>query len=548
MAVSMRASAWCSALGAICALGASVSLRATSAAGGVTTLQLPAGRVIGSVLPDGTLTFRNVRYARPPVGKLRFQPPQPLPADASRVLNDLAPGRGCAQSMAKGWEHEYPPLAEDCLIVNVWTRGLERGRRPVMVWIHGGGFMGGSGSAANYDGARLAARGDVVVVTVNYRLGALGFLDQSESGRAEFAESGNAAILDQIAALRWVQGNIAAFGGDPARVTVFGESAGGRSVTTLLSLPQARGLFSRAIVQSGSGNTVRSLEYARLVTRKLFGHAGVRDIEALQAMPIEKFLLAQKALSDEIQEKSFLFGPVLDGVVLKESPLRSIARGAGSRVPVMHGVLRDEWRLWSLFDPAYSRLVPEDAFSGTFLPLHKALGGKERAQRIIEAYQGLYPQLDGNGLYFALMTDVVYRIPHLRLADALNAAAVPNWMYVFEWPSPSPGLGTPHGLELPFVFGNTDTPGMADFIGKRPPRRLVDFMQDTWLAFARDGAPTNLRGWERHDAVSRMVASLNLEPGLLRDAFARERAAWAGVPFDGISPSVEWSPRLVARK
>ena len=311
------------------------------------------GRIQG-VSQGGINVFRGIPYARPPVEGLRFRRPQRHTAwSESRDATRFGPA---APQNADPLDHLWGgfPVAphEDCLTLNVWTPGLDDSRRPVMVWLHGGAFVIGSGSEYWFEGTRLARRGDVVVVTINYRLGVFGFLDLSETEGKEYEESGNCGLLDQVAALEWVRENIERFGGDPQNVTIFGESAGAVSVSCLMAMPKARGLFHRAIAQSGGPNLVRSRDVSHAVARAFLKSLGIRDVDRLRSVPMRTLLKAQaRFLKTNEFGGDAVFGPVVDGDTLPERPLHAIRSGSARNVALLAGATRDEARLWSLYAP-----------------------------------------------------------------------------------------------------------------------------------------------------------------------------------------------------
>ena len=269
---------------------------------------------------DELIKFLGIPFAKPPVDELRFRPPV-LPDPWIETFEASEFGPACMQPEFYTFNERR---SEDCLTLNIWTPGTDSAQRPVMVWIHGGGWVAESSASGWYDGTIFSQRGDVVVVSMEYRLGVFGFayLDYRDSS---MAASGNVGILDQVTALEWVRDNIAAFGGDPENVTIFGESAGGMSVSTLMGIPSSRGLFSKAIAQSGAANSLRGVDYAASLSDRLMVHAGVEDVPGLQRLSTEELLAAQVALTDEELIESLVFGPVIDGVVLPESPLSAVA-------------------------------------------------------------------------------------------------------------------------------------------------------------------------------------------------------------------------------
>jgi para-nitrobenzyl esterase len=419
---------------------------------------------------------------------------------------------------------------EDCLVVNVWTPALDDARRPVMVWFHGGGFFGGSGAQATYDGARLAAEGDTVIVTVNFRLGALAFLYLAGIAGDEYAASGNLLLLDMVAALEWVRDNIAAFGGDPGNVTVFGQSAGGTQIWTLLGMQQARGLFHRAIAQSTPGHCWRSIAKASTVTSELLAELGLGDdpIEELLTLPVEQLIAAQQAVMD--RRGGFMthpFVPMIDGVVLSELPTAAIAGGTAAGVPLMVGWTRDEMRA------LLSQVVQTDGFDST-----EALGPilGDCRDDILACYCERRPDDSEHERYFDVWTDRHLRIPALQLAEAQVAggAGAPVYVYVFDWKSPLADgtLGAFHSLELPFVFRTLPTNPAADGAGNE---RLSRQMSGAWLAFARGGAPSqsDFPEWPRYELGRRPTMIFSTDSHVEDDPLGDVRDAWSGIVVDG---------------
>jgi para-nitrobenzyl esterase len=386
---------------------------------------------------------------------------------------------------------------EDCLTLNVWTPATDGASRPVMVWIHGGGFETGSGAGLLYHGDRLAVRGDVVVVTINYRLGILGFA-ASDALRDEDGVAGNWGLLDQVASLRWVRANIAGFGGDPANVTIFGESAGGMSVTTLLGTPAAAGLFRRAIAESGPPS-VRSLETGEQTLASVMAELGLPSgpagIAALREMPVERLLVAQAALSARrrLGQGGLPFSPVVESGSLPETPLAVVARGGAAPVELIIGTNREETTLFSIGD--------RQAFALDDAGLRRRLGrvlpgrGDDAIEVYAKARSDRGETATPTALWTAILTDLVFRVPSLRTAEAQSGHQPNTFMYLFTWPTPVLGgiLGSPHALEIPFVFGTYDVGAFATFTGAdRDPEAaavLAGRVMDAWTTFARTGAP-----------------------------------------------------------
>ena len=416
---------------------------------------------------------------------------------------------------------------EDCLYLNVYTPAADAGRRPVMVWIHGGAFVLGAGSQLLYDGAALARRGDVVVVTINYRLGALGFLDLEARSGAEFAGTDNLGLRDQIAALAWVRANIAAFGGDPGNVAIFGESAGGMSVGALLGCPAARGLFHRAIPQSGAAHNAHDREASARVADFFVRALGRGDPRALRGASVQQILEAQLQCTLRVNELGLLlaFQPIADTASLPERPIAAVRAGSAAGVPVMVGTTRDEWRLFEFLDPGQREM--DDA---CFLSRVSESVGREAAAALCDVYRKHAPGAAPADQFAAFETDRVFRVPAVRLADA-QAAHAPVYGYEFAWPSPAQhgALGACHAVELPFVFGTLAAPGMADFSGSGPEAdRLSEAVMDTWCAFARSGDPNNgaIPPWPRHDPAVRPTLILDRESRVELAPRDRTLSAW----------------------
>jgi para-nitrobenzyl esterase len=501
------------------------------------------GPVGGTREPD-VCVFRGVPYARPPVEALRFQPPEPPgtwtePRDAKRFGSPAPQNRDALDAY---WGGRIAPGDEDCLTLNVWTPAPDGRRRPVMVWIHGGAFLTGSGQRAWYDGRSLVSRGDVVLVTINYRLGVLGFLDLSEVGGEANESNANHGLLDQIAALRWVRDNIERFGGDPQNVTVFGESAGGISISCLMAMPRARGLFRRAIVMSGGPNLVRSRATSRAVTRAFLRTAGLRTLEDAKRLPVKALLKAQaRLLKRNDLGGDAVFGPVVDGRLLPEPPLHAIQSGSGRDVVLLVGTTRDEARLWSLYFPILGWARPR----ALERILKHAVG--DRWREVVHAYARSRPGERAGHLTLAINGDLLFRMPAVRLAEA-QAAHRPSdtRMYLFAWPTPIRGgrLGSPHAVELPFVFGNLKARGAERYTGRGGDRQaLSNLMQDAWVAFARSGDPNHpgLPGWLAYRPESRATLVFDATPSAIVDPQSEERTVWDGVPFDGVVPAIEQS-------
>lgn len=487
-----------------------------------TRVETSYGSVQG-VQQGEVLVWKGIPFAQPPVGALRFRAPQAPQAwagvrDASQ-FSQVAPQPPMDAGGLLGRQRE--PQSEDCLYLNIWSPGTDSARRPVMVWIHGGSFLTGSGSTPWYDGEAFARHGDVVVVTVNYRLGALGFLYLSELA-PEQGMVANCGILDQIAALQWVHDNIAAFGGDPNNVTIFGESAGAMSVGTLMAIPAARGLFQRAILQSGAAHNVISREQATKRAQIFLDALGLgkEQVGQLADLPLERLLEAQAHLITAMA--GLAFSPVVDGVNLPHKPADALAAGSAAGVTTLIGTNRDEMRLFTAFDPKQS--VPNEE------QLQRAFG--DRAAQVMQTYNS---HTDSTAAAWNdLLTDRTFRIPAIRVAERQVAQQTPTWMYRFDWPTPVFGglLGSCHALEIPFVFDTLAKPGVVNFTGDSPARQpIADVIHAAWIAFAHRGNPniSALPDWPAYDTGKRATMIFNETCSIENDPQADERRLWESI-------------------
>jgi para-nitrobenzyl esterase len=467
-------------------------------------------------------SFSGIPYARAPVGELRWRPP--LPAEAWSEVRDastfgpIAPQPAAVPGITSPSDPEASePHSEDCLSLNVWTPELpeaptpEQGRgRPVMVFIHGGGFTSGSGSVFLYRGGNLVRNGDAVVVTVNYRLGALGFLGHRSLADPE-GLVGNWGIHDQVAALTWVRDNIAAFGGDPDNVTIFGESAGAFSVATLLGTPGATGLFGRAIVQSG-GVHVHSVIEAERSAERMASVLGIAscDRPSLERIPAAEFVAATEEIGRRRPDPGMMplpFLPVVDGAFLPEHPLAGVAKGGATGVDLLIGTNRDELTLFGLGNPALLAL-DEDGMRRWVANAAPEISADEVIDVYRTARRARSEPVEAMDVWVAVGTDIVFRWPSLQLAAAHVARGSRAYAYLFDWESPAFGgiLGSCHALELPFVFGAVHLPVVQVFSGAGPAvDALSDEMQGAWLAFARDGNPNHdgIGAWDPWDPADR---------------------------------------------
>jgi para-nitrobenzyl esterase len=484
---------------------------------GQTEFRTGAGVVRGRV-EGGLRVFRGVPFAKPPVGPLRFRPPEPPdPWEGVRDAIAFAPASMQPAHAGPIAGMSRAPSSEDSLYLNVWAP-LTPGPHPVFVWIHGGReFVGGTDDPL-YDGSALAARG-IVVVTVAYRLGVFGFLALDHLLGAAYAGSANNAVRDQVAALRWVRDEIAGFGGDPARVTVAGQSSGGLNAATLLGIEDARGLFRAAILESSfGGRPAYARAQAQAVTTHLLEELGIApaDAAALHQLPAAELLEAQAAV---LARNPFPFRPVIDGTVLARSGADAVRKGLARDVSILIGTNLNEYDLFARSHPL--RADPTAA-------LMVNVDSDRVAEEIDAAYRRRFPDLSDDDRRRRLMTAEEHWVPSIRLAEAQAAAGGPAWMYRFEW-SPADaarrGLRASHLMELPFVFGTYDAVPQGGLTGTTPDRApLSRAMGDAWARFVADRDP----GWAPFGPAERATMIFDRDSGVRSDPDADERRLWDG--------------------
>jgi len=404
--------------------------------------------------------------------------------------------------------------SENCLHLNVWTPGLDGAKRPVLVWIHGGAFLIGAGSTPVYEGQDLARRGDLVVVTLNYRLGALGFLHLNGIWGEDFHDACNAGIRDQIAALEWVRDNIDRFGGDPDNVTVFGQSAGAMSIGALLGAPRARKLFRRAICQSGAAHHLLTQEQADRVAevflRELGGPPPTPD--ALARIPASRLVKAQGATHRELadREQLMVFLPVVDGELIPEPPLDAVESGAIADLPILVGTTLDEWKLFTPMDAGITGIGERGLAErfGEILPAvaPRAPGPAAAIRRYRRAVQARGGDTSPFEVWCSFQSTRVFHYPAALLAEAQCRGSVYSYLFTWHPPALRRPVGACHALEIPFVFGLTNRPFLRPFLGLAPSAgRLSRRMQRAWISFARTGNPGHERlpEWKPYDTATR---------------------------------------------
>ncbi len=538
---------------AVVAVGVALAVLAAEAAAQAAPRSVTLGKrcrvtltegAAAGVPTDGTCLFRGLRYAAAPVGDLRFKAPRPAPRwrgarRLSASTNVVCPR--VAANTTESYAGDQPASDdEDCLRVNV-TAPAGRGRaRPVLVYLHGGAFIFGSGAQADFDGRSLARRGGAIVVTVNYRLGLLGYL---ELGRRSVAleGSGNNGLRDQMAALRWVRRNAAAFGGDPKRITVFGQSAGAISISAMLAGENPRRLFRRAIVQSGSGYLVHTRQQADAAADEAFSLANVSNADQLQTMPIHQLLDVQRRLLERHPiSGDLLFAPYVDGNLVPGPPITRIGAGSARDVDLLIGTTADETMFYALHTPVLAYLP---AAANPVFPSQLRTGQVQMIAVYGRNRQALGLLPGWRGTTMAMIGDQLFRIPAIRQAQAQSAHNARTYMYRFDWRPDAPAgtppeqdVGAMHCLELPFVFGTLRFDWIPHATTRDPTelarrRTLSERMMDAWLSFARTGNPN----WTPYEKTRRTTMLWDDNPHAVGAPADDERALWDAYPFEHVN-------------
>jgi len=490
-----------------------------------------SGKVRGTVV-DGIRVFKGLPYGGTTAGKNRFIPPT-KPASWTGIREATSFGHIAPQTTASGridyvklihWLDQPGGQSEDCLVLNVWTPGIkDNAKRPVLVSLHGGGFATGSGGAPGFNGHPLAKYGDVVVVTINHRLGCLGYLHLGDLGApVEFAQSGVTGMLDCVAALEWVRDNIESFGGNPANVMVFGQSGGGAKTATLLSMPAARGLFHRAAIQSGPTLRLTTRENATRSAERFLAQIGLTKnrIRELQDVPFSMMVAAQDVLGAQTPPAGF--APVVDGSVIPRHPFDPTAPEVSADVPIIVSTTLDDAAL------GLTNFDLDDAGLRTFVKTVAA----DRADQVLSAYRKAYPKASPFLIQARILTDRGWRRAASTLVErkaALHRA--PAYYYLFAWPSPGCGgkFGAVHGIDVGLTFHNYGD----EFTGNSPEvRAIADKLASAWVAFAKTGNPNHpgLPEWPAYAPETRPTLIFDKETRVENDPLHDLRLLWEGMP------------------
>lgn len=489
-------------------------------------------------IDDGRVkAWKGVRYAAAPLGDLRFRAPQP-PERWTEVADATVFGPACPQPVFPNMPLDLgAPQGEDCLRLNVWASSQTRpgDAKPVLVWLHGGAYVLGSSSQTLYDGSRLVDHGDVVVVTVNYRLGVLGFLDLASFDTVGRRFDSNVGLRDAVAALEWVRDNIAAFGGDPRRVTLFGESAGAGIVTTLLASPAAEGLFSGAIAQSSPATSVYDRDRAYRVTQAFLDKLGIAPSESqrLVDMPMAAILAASQQVFDEVPARNpgtLAFVPIVDGDLLGDYPVKLAQEGHTHPVPLIIGTNKHEAALFRLMRSPLMPITPS-AITSMFNQI--AAEQPDLQLPTEEVIGSAYSRLRRKARSLRIATDVGFRMPSVWLAEG-HARVAPVYLYRFDYATPLLKLltvGAAHATELPYVWGTLGAPKdpTLKLGGTRTAKAVSKRVRARWTNFAAHGDPAGPAGepqWPPYRTNDRACLLIGKKDTLAHDVDANIRAAW----------------------
>jgi len=491
-------------------------------------------KYLSSFTSPGVIKFKGIPYAEPPINELRFKPPIPRkPWKGTLDATKFGPTAPKPELLYKIPEFQHEQSEAECLNLNIWAPDIDGELRPVMVWIHGGGFITGSG--ANFECSNLASRGNVVIVSINYRLGPLGFLYIPD-------ETANVGLLDQIAAIKWVKENIQPFGGDPNNITIFGQSAGAASVCILLAMPAAKHLFHRVIAQSCAAHPSDFKLSSRMeATETLMANLGIKkgNIEDLRTIPAEKIIEADPTRKNiyKVDWLSFnlsYFGPVIEKNTLPTHPLDKIKKGCASEIDLLIGSNLDEATAYTVTHPDPSIIDDKIMYEQIRRYLNGLGKDINNAEKLVDLYKNAKGKRKLNTprkLFDAICSDYAFRIPSIHFAELHGKFQKNTYMYLFHWKTPlyNGKFGATHSLEVPFVFGTLPE---KEF-GLHPKKneiteRLSNNMMDYWVSFARNGDPNceGLSKWPSYRADKRSTMIFDTKSEVINAPFEYERVAW----------------------
>ncbi len=510
-----------------------------------------SGRVQGLVT-DGVHYFKGVRYGAPPVGMLRWMPPQrPVPSSVILDCSDfgapaiqMASGATAAHATDFGLQmnrafttpSDIKIQSEDCLFLNVWTPATDAAKRPVMLWIHGGGFAYGSGGQPIYDMEGLAREYDVCCVSVNHRLNLFGYLHLGDAMGSTYASSGTVGMQDIVLALQWVRDNIANFGGDPGNVTIMGQSGGGAKVSILLSMDSAKGLFHKASVQSGPGLAVGRKDQAAKTAQALLDELGVKagDIQALRALPYQAILAAAGSAAAKQTGgprfpgmgggAGFSFNPIVDGIAITRDPFTPDAPASSADIPLLLGYTRDELTLFMAAQPWFGTMTEDQ--------LKQFSGFNPKAPALIEAWRKIRPDFSPTYLFTAMASSTFAMGGSITLADrkvALGKAPVFMWQMEWETPVANGLFKSPHTMEIPFMLNSWRR--VPQFVGPaKPAANMAKQIAGAWVAFARTGQPDGptTPHWPAYDSTTRATMVFNNTSKVVNDPYPEVRKILQG--------------------
>ncbi|MFW9972622.1 MAG: carboxylesterase/lipase family protein [Candidatus Odinarchaeota archaeon] len=489
----------------------------------MTIVEVNCGKVKGYT-ENGIQIFKGIPYAEPPIGDLRFNPPQ-----AKKTWNGVLEATEFGPCAFQGYTPleevtgKLQPESEDCLTLNIWTPAIDDKKRPVMFWIHGGAFIMGGSRSPIYDSTDLVQRGDVVVVSINYRLGAFGFLFIP-------GITANVGQLDQVLALKWTHDNIAKFGGDPENITIFGESAGAYSVITMAAMPSAKGLFRRIIAQSMPAIDPK---LTKKPTKDLMRALGLKtqDINELRKIPPEDIIKAQNEIT---KQGGLVFRPLIDGETFPVHPLTVFKEGKCKDIDLMMGTNMHEAKLFTSMNPLTRNIKDDKA-----IVLYLGMMGinSENARNVIDTYkksrEGILSN-ESKELLDSIATDLMFRVATVQILEAQSNYQPNTYNYLFTWETSALNgtLGSCHALELPFIFNTFKDPGMKLFVGNAGnTENLCENMMDAWLSFAHNGNPNHngIPHWPTYDNKTRATFLFGKELKIANALFDKERKVWNGL-------------------